>query len=224
MREPALYAYLDARCGPVPEYLHTVERNTHLHVLKPQMITGRMQGRFLVWLVSWLRAAVRDRPFRVLEVGTFTAYGALCLAERLHAGDEVHTIEINDELEPRIRTHLELAGFGASRTPETPSIHLHIGDANALIPTLPGHWDLVYLDAKKDDYPAQFAMVEGRLAPGGIVLLDNTLWDGQVLDEREQRATTVLLREFTLVLAQDPRWETLMLPMSDGLLMVRGKD
>ncbi len=223
MREPALYDYLDARSGPVPAYLRAVERNTHLHVLKPQMLTGHMQGRFLVWLVGWLRPLVRGRPFRVLEVGTFTGYSALCFAERLRAGDEVHTVEINDELEARIRGHIAMAGFGESPTPRKPGIHLHIGDANAVIPTLPGPWDVVYLDAKKDDYPSQLAAVEARLAPGGIVLFDNVLWDGQVLDERERRATTMLLREFTLALAQNPKWETLMLPMSDGLMLVKLK-
>ncbi len=214
MREPALYDYLDARCGPVPDYLRVVERNTHLHVLKPQMITGHMQGRFLSWLVSWLRPLVRDRPFRVLEVGTFTGYSALCFAERLYDGDEVHTIEVNDELETIIRRHIALVGF-ADR------LHLHIGDANELAPKLPGPWDLIYLDAKKDDYPQQFESLSERLTPGGVLLLDNVLWDGQVLDATNQRATTTLLRDWTLALAQDPRWETLMLPMSDGLMMVR---
>ena len=216
MREPAFHDYLDARAGPLPDYLLTVERNTYLRALSPQMICGHMQGRFLSWLVGWLRAAVRDRPFRILEVGTFTGYSALCFAERLRDGDEVHTIEINDELEILIREHFALAPAGFAER-----LRLHIGDANEIIPTLPGAWDLVYLDARKDDYPRQLELLRDRLAPGGHILLDNVLWDGQVLDADERRARAVLLRDFTLSLAQNPRWETLMLPMRDGLMLVR---
>lgn len=172
------------------------------------MLTGHMQGRFLSWLVEWLS------PKQILEIGTFTGYSAICFAERLQAGGLVTTIEVNDQQEGIIQEHFALCGF-AER------LNLLIGDANEVIPTLDGPFDLVYLDAKKDDYPQQFEMVSECLAPGGYVLFDNVLWDGQVIDPDQNRATTVLLREFTLTLAQNPRWETLMLPMSDGLFLVR---
>ena len=219
MREPRLYSYLDERSGPLPDYLLEVERRTHLRTLQPQMLCGHMQGRFLSWLVGWLRPLVSGRPFRILEVGTFTGYSALCFAERLTPGDEVHTIEIDDEREALIREHFALAGYDGGEG--QPRLHLHVADANALLPELPGPWDLVFLDARKDDYPTQFAAAAERLAPGGLVLLDNVLWDGQVLDEGNRRPTVRLLRDFTLALARNPRYETLALPMSDGLLLVR---
>ncbi len=208
MRSPRLLAYLDERCSPIPPYLLTVERNTHLRTVSPQMLSGHMQGRFLAWLVSWLS------PKRILDVGTFTGYSALCFAERLPKTGYVHTIERNDELHELIMHHIQLAGFGES-------INLHIGDANKLIPTLHEQWDLVYLDAKKSDYPLQFELVAKQLAPGGTILLDNVLWDGQVLDTHNDRKTSSLLRDWTLALAQNERFETLMLPMSDGLMLVR---
>ena len=208
LRSPALHDYLDAHASHVPDYLYVVERNTHLRTVTPQMLSGHMQGRFLAWLVGWLS------PKHVLDVGTFTGYSALCLAERLPAEGQVHTIEVNDEREALIREHIALAGFADRVT-------LHLGDANVLLPTLPQRWDLAYLDAKKDDYPRQFELLADRLAPGGHILLDNVLWDGKVLDASVKKATTQVLRDFTLSLAHDPRWETLMLPMRDGLMLVR---
>lgn len=221
MREPRLYDYLDARCGPLPDYLLTVERNTHLRTVSPQMLCGHMQGRFLSWLTGWLRAAApAGRRFRVLEVGTFTGYSALCFAERLKDGDELHTVEINDERERLIREHFALARDVGGLAPKL-ALRLHLADANALIGELPGPWDLVFLDARKDDYPTQFETLSERLAPGAHVLIDNVLWDGKVLDEGVRRPTTRLLREWTLALSRKPGWETLTLPMSDGLMLVR---
>jgi len=207
-RSHKLQAYLDERASPIPAYLKQIERNTFLKTLAPQMLTGHMQGRFLSWLVEWLS------PKQILEIGTFTGYSAICFAEKLKRGGSVTTIEVNDQMEGIIKTHFALCGF-AER------MNLIIGDANEVIPTLVGPFDLVYLDAKKDDYPQQFEAVTKLLAPGGYILFDNVLWDGQVIDPDQNRATTVLLREFTLALANNPKWETLMLPMSDGLLLVR---
>ena len=223
MRDPRLTAYLDARAGPVPAYLLAVERNTHLRTVQPQMRTSHAQGRLLAWLTGWLRDAhPGDGAFRVLEVGTFTGYGALCLAERLLPGDEVHTLEIDDEREGLIREHIALAGFAGTGEPRRgPSVHLHLGDANTLIAELPYTWNLAYLDARKEDYPRQFGLVAERLAPGGHILLDNVLWDGQVLDDAPRKATARLLRDFTLRLARDAAWETLPLAIDDGLLLVR---
>ena len=208
MRNPQLHEYLDAHASHVPDYLYTVERNTHLRTVTPQMLSGHMQGRFLAWLTGWMS------PKHVLDVGTFTGYSSLCFAERLPAGGQVHTIEINEERETLIREHLALAGL-------EDRITLHLGDANLLIPKLQLRWDLAYLDAKKDDYPEQFELVANRLAPGGHILLDNVLWDGKVFASEPKKATTKLLRDFTFTLAQNPRWETLMLPMRDGLMLVR---
>jgi len=181
------------------------------------MMCGHMQGRFFAWLMDWLK------PKRVLEVGTFTGYSALCFAERLPHEGEVHTIEIDDERERLIRENFELSGL-IHATDGKQVLHLYMGDAAQVIPTLEEEWNLVLLDARKDDYPAHFELVVERLAPGGLVLFDNVLWNGQVIDPENHRPTTQLLRTWTLDLAQNPSYETLTLPMSDGLMLVRKRE
>lgn len=210
MRNPILYSYLADRCNGVPDYLHQVERNTYLKSLSPQMLSGTMQGRFLAWLTSWLK------PKRILEVGTFTGYSALCMAEGLSKDGCIDTIEINDELEKLIKEHFALSPF-------EDQLNLYIGDANQIIPQIKGPWDLVFLDAKKDDYPAQFEMIANYLAPGGHIVLDNILWNGLVLDPNPKKEITKLLQKFTQDIANDPMWETLAIPLRDGLFIVRKK-
>ena len=201
------FEYAAAHSGPEPDYLYRLERETHLKTLAPQMLSGRLQGRTLA-LLSKLR-----RPRRILEVGTFTGYSALCLAEGLAPDGELHTVEGNPEVAYLAERYFREAGF-------SDRIHLHRGDALALIPQLPGPFDLVFLDANKQEYPAYFELVIDRLTPGGLLIADNVLWSGKVLDPAGDADATIL-HAFNERLAADPRLETTLLPLRDGLLVAR---
>jgi predicted O-methyltransferase YrrM len=202
-----LFEYAAAHSGPEPDYLYRLERETHLKTLAPQMLSGRLQGRTLALLSKLLR------PQRILEVGTFTGYSALCLAEGLAPGGELHTLEGNPEVAYLAEKYFREAGF-------SDRIHLHRGDALALIPTLPGTFDLVFLDANKQEYPAYFDLVIDRLNPGGLLIADNVLWSGKVLDPAGDPDATVL-HQFNERLLNEPRLEMTLLPLRDGLLVGR---
>lgn len=207
--QKALYEYCEAHSTPPPEPLNALERETHLKTLSPQMISGRLQGG-LLRLLSGL-----SRPRLALEIGTFTGYGALCLAEGLVPGGTLHTIEANPELAHIIQKYIHLAGKEAM-------VQLHIGQAQDIIPTLPGPFDLVFIDAGKQDYAAFFHLVIDRMATDGLILADNVLWGGKILDP-EPDADTRIMQAFNDMLAADTRIETLMLPLRDGLTIARRK-
>lgn len=154
--------YILSHISPEPEHLQRLYRHTHLTHLYPRMCSGHLQGRLLSMLVSMIR------PRRVLELGTFTGYSALCLAETLPEGGEVHTVELDDEMEE------ELEALFAS-SPGGDRVKLHIGDAMQVIPTLDEDWDLVYIDANKRDYTAYLDLLLPRLRPGSFIIADNTL-------------------------------------------------
>jgi len=205
--DPALEAYCTRWSSPVAEVLHELERETHLKTIYPQMLTGPWQGQFLTMLTRLLR------PRRVLEVGTFTGYSAICFALGLEPGAAVDTIEVNDEREALIRSYLDKAGV-ADR------VHLHIGSALDLIPAMEGPWDLVFLDAHKPDYPRYYDLVFDKLHPGGVILADNVLWSGKVI-HANQDEDTAGLDAFNRKVAADPRVEQVILPLRDGVLMIR---
>ena len=207
--QSALYAYCEAHSAAPSELLCALERETHLKTLAPQMMSGRLQGGFLRMLSGLLR------PRQVLEIGTFTGYGALCLAEGLAPDGVLHTIEANPEMEHIIRKYIRLAGKEAS-------VQLHIGQAQEVIPTLPGLFDLVYIDAGKQDYATFFHLVVDRVSPGGLLLADNVLWGGKILDAVPD-VDTRIMQAFNQLLASDPRVETLVLPLRDGLTIARKK-
>lgn len=190
-----------------PAYLHRLERQTHLRTLAPQMLSGPLQGRFLAMLSKLLR------PRRILEVGTFTGYAALCLAEGLHPEGELHTIEGNPEILYLARQAFGDAGF-------QDRIHLHQGDALELIPQISGDFDLIFLDANKREYEAYYDLCISRLNPGGLLLADNVLWSGKVL-EPEKDKDAALIDQFNRRVQSDERVESLLLPLRDGLLLVR---
>lgn len=202
-----LHDYSEAVSTAPPDYLVRLERETHLKTLAPQMISGRLQGRFLALLSRLLR------PRRILEIGTFTGYSALCLAEGLAPGGELHTIEGNAEITYLARRYFAAAGMNDR-------IHLHEGNALDIIPTLPGGFDLIFLDANKREYPQYYQRVIDRLQPGGLLLADNVLWSGKVLQPATDEDAAVLDR-FSRDLQADPRLETLLLPIRDGLLIAR---
>jgi predicted O-methyltransferase YrrM len=204
-----LHEYCEAHSSAPPDYLLALERETHLKTLAPQMMSGPLQGRLLALLSGLLR------PQRILEIGTFTGYGALCLAEGLAPGGELHTIEANAELAYLIRKYV-------SASPFAEAIRLHIGQAQEIIPQLPGDFDLVFMDAGKQDYPAYYDLVVDRIRPGGLLLADNVLWSGKVLDPGKDVDAQVL-DGFNKRLRADARLEVALLPLRDGLLIARRK-
>ena len=192
--------------------LRRLNRETHLYHLRPRMCSGHLQGRMLKMMVRMIR------PQHILELGTFTGYSALCLAEGL-ADDScrLDTIEIDDELEDFIRAH-----FDAS--PLSPRINLHIGDARDVLPTIEGDFDLVFIDANKREYCEYYEMVFDRVAPGGFIIADNTLWDGKVVDwGKKLDAQTEGILRFNDMIAADDRVEKVILPIRDGLTIIYKK-
>lgn len=191
------------------ESLHKLDRETHLFHLRPRMCSGHLQGRLLKMIVRMIR------PKNILELGTFTGYSALSMAEGMDGGGELHTVEIDDELEDFIRKHLEESPY-ASR------IHLHIGDALEIVPQLGLTFDLVFIDADKRRYDDYYNMVFDHVAHGGFILADNTLWDGKVVDYgKKLDAQTAGILRFNDLVAADPRVEKVILPLRDGLTIIR---
>lgn len=201
--------YILSHISPEPEHLQRLYRHTHLTHLYPRMCSGHLQGRLLSMLVSMIR------PRRILELGTFTGYSALCLAETLPEGGEVHTVELDDEMEE------ELEALFAS-SPGGDRVKLHIGDAMQVIPTLGDDWDLVYIDANKRDYTAYLDLLLPRLSPGSFIIADNTLWDGKVYDTAANHDPQTLgLDAFNTYVASHPRLSSVILPLRDGLTLIR---
>ena len=193
-----------------PEFLHTLDRDTHLYHLRPRMCSGHLQGRILKMLVRMIR------PRRILELGTFTGYSALCLAEGMPESSELHTIEIDDELEDFIRSHFDSSEF-ADR------LHLHIGDAKEILASMSDvKFDLVFMDANKREYCEYYDLVFPMLEEGGFIIADNTLWDGHVVDESHLKdAQTQGIVRFNKMVAMDDCVEKVILPIRDGLTLIR---
>ncbi|MCF8239552.1 MAG: O-methyltransferase [Saprospiraceae bacterium] len=192
---------------PVSPVLEELDRETHLKTLYPQMLTGAWQGRFLT-MISQLVT-----PKRILEVGTFTGYSAICMAVGLAPGGILDTIEVDEEREPMIRRYIQKAQM-------EDRIHLHMGSALDIIPQLAGPFDLIFLDAHKPDYHRYFDLAFDKISPGGLILSDNVLWSGKVL-EADQDEDTRALDAYNQKLARDPRVEQVILPLRDGLSVAR---
>ena len=207
--EDYLLAHIDAE----PEHLHQLDRDTHIELLYSRMCSGHLQGRLLKMLVRMIR------PKRVLELGTYSGYSAQCLAEGL-LDDEahIHTIEIEDELEDFLRAHFDQSPVGHRIT-------LHIGDCNDIVPTLGGDFDLVFIDANKRQYVDYFNLVIDHVKPGGFIIADNTLWDGKVADLHGKKLDpqTQGILNFNNLVAANPRVETVILPLRDGLTIMYKK-
>lgn len=235
----ALERYIHDLSDPEEELLHELDRTTHLRVVAPRMLSGHIQGKLLEMLVRMLR------PHRVLEIGTFTGYSALCLAAGLEDGGELHTTEPDDELQPLAQSFFDRSRHGAK-------IHLHIGSALEVAPQLGGTFDLVFIDGDKREYPDYYRMLmgdpyrsgtanvdantittstdafptQGRplIHSGSILLADNILWSGKVVEPvaHNDRHTQALL-EFNRMVREDPRVENVILPLRDGLNLIRVK-
>ncbi|MBC3539952.1 O-methyltransferase [Rufibacter sediminis] len=210
--DPDLNAYAEAHTSPETPLLHQLNRETHLKVMKPRMLSGHLQGRTLAMFSQMLR------PRRILEIGTYTGYSALCLAEGLTEDGVLHTIDVNDELEDMVRGYIGAAGLEQK-------IQLHIGQAAEVIPTLQEQWDLVFIDADKKSNGLYYDLVLDSVRPGGFILTDNVLWSGKVVEKFRPKLDkdTELVLDFNRKVHEDPRVENLLLPMRDGILVARKK-
>ena len=213
----ALEQYIRDHTSPEEELLHELDRETNLRVIQPRMLSGHIQGRLLEMLVRMLR------PRRVLEIGTFTGYSALCMAAGLEGEAELHTVEVEDELE-------ELAQRFFDRSPCGGKIRLHIGSALDIAPTLGGPFDLVFIDGDKREYPAYYRMLMGDdtgrplVESGAFLLADNILWSGKVVAPvAHNDLHTQRILEFNRTVADDPRVENVIVPLRDGLNLIRVK-
>ncbi|MDD4992023.1 MAG: O-methyltransferase [Paludibacter sp.] len=203
--------YILSHSDPEPEYLAKVNRATHVKLINPRMCSGHLQGRVLSMFCHMIS------PKSVLELGTFTGYSALCMAEALTDNAVLHTIECDDELEDFIRQNFAGSEHGHK-------IKLHIGEALNVIESLSETFDLVFIDADKREYLAYYEAVLPKLRAGGFILADNTLWDGKVLktvDANDKQ--TIEIMHFNDFIATDDRVEKVMLPLRDGLTLIRKK-
>ena len=207
---PELQQYVTDHSSAVAPLLSKIDRETHLEVLQPRMLSGHFQGRVLSMLAQLLK------PTHILEIGTYTGYSALCLAEGLTAEGKLITIDVNEELEPRVRAYFEASQYAHQ-------IDYQIGNAAQIIPTLQHTFDLIFIDADKQQYPLYYEQALEKLKPGGFILIDNVLWSGKVLDEQFKDKDTVLLRELNFKISQDVRVEKVLLPIRDGLYLIRKK-
>ena len=202
-------AYTEAHTSPETELLRQLNRNTHAHVLAPRMLSGHLQGRFLAMIAHLIR------PRRVLEIGTYTGYSALCLAEGLTDDGRLITIDHNEEIETVARSHWR-------QSPLNSKIDLRIGNAADIIPTLSDTFDLVFIDADKRSNAPYFDLIIDKLRPGGVVLTDNVLWSGKVISAvKPADQDTVAVRAFNQKIQNDPRVDNVLLPIRDGIMMIR---
>jgi len=205
-----LLQYSEEHTSPESELLHKINRQTHLSVLKPRMLSGHQQGRLLSMFSKMLQ------PKQILEIGTYTGYSALCLAEGLQPGGMLHTIDINEELEERVRGYFAEADL-------TDSISYYIGNALQIVPTLAATFDLVFIDADKINYAAYYDLIFDKVRPGGYIIADNVLWSGKVLAKyrRKLDEDTQAVVAFNKKVHDDMRVENILLPVRDGLLVAR---
>ncbi len=206
--DPLLEKYVCEHTANESDLLKKINRETHLEVLQPRMLSGHLQGRVLSMFSKMIQ------PERILEIGTYTGYSALCLAEGLTPNGKLVTIDINEELAPRVRSY-----FFASEFSE--QIDYKIGAAMELIPTLNEKWDIVFIDADKHNYINYYHLVFPMVNIGGYIIADNVLWSGKVIDSSHNDKDTQLLRDYNLLNHEDDRVEEVLFPIRDGLMISR---
>ncbi|MDO1511943.1 O-methyltransferase [Maribacter confluentis] len=208
---PLLESYLADNSQEEPKLLQELTRETHLKVIQPRMLTGHFQGRVLSLLSKIIR------PRTILEIGTYTGYSALCLAEGLPNDGILHTIDVNAELKRIQRKYFDLSGYG-------PQIVQHIGNALDIIPQMDQTFDLVFIDAEKKQYDHYLEAVLPKTTSGSVILSDNVLWSGKVVEplDPKDKATKVLLN-YNKKLSEHPLLDTVLLPIRDGLTLSRVK-
>lgn len=203
--------YVVAHSETEPELLQQLTRETYQKILQPIMLSGPYQGRVLSMISKLIR------PKTILELGTFTGYATLCLAEGLQDSGEIHTIDVNEELMDFQRKYFDRSNYGKQ-------IHQHLGNALDVIPTLNKTFDLVFIDADKPNYSNYFHAIIDKLNPGGIMISDNVLWHGKVIEELDSKdLSTKAVLEYNALLKNDERIESVMLPIRDGLTISRKK-
>jgi predicted O-methyltransferase YrrM len=203
-------AYSKAFSDPESDLLKELNRETHALILQPRMLSGHLQGRFLALIAKILQ------PTLILEIGTYTGYSALCLAEGLRKNGRIITIDINEELEKFARSFFD-------RSPYATQIDYRIADAKDEVPKIEGPLDLVFIDADKRNYAGYFDLVIDKVRSGGLIMVDNVLWSGKIIDASAQDKSTVALRDFNQKCLEDDRVEKTLLPLRDGLLLLRKK-
>jgi len=190
------------------ELLYELHRETYLKVLQPRMLSGHFQGRVLSMISKMIQ------PKRILELGTYTGYSALCLAEGLTKNGHLHTVDKNEERQDFVQSFIDRSAFSKQITQ-------HIGSALSIIPQLNEDWDLVFIDADKENYLNYYNLIIPTLKSGSYILADNILWSGKVVDKTAQDKDTILLREFNKQITEDPRIENILLPIRDGIQIGR---
>jgi caffeoyl-CoA O-methyltransferase len=207
--EEAIYQYCEAHTTLPNESLTELERQTNIRTMQPHMISGHLQGQLLTMLTKMVAAKT------VLDIGTFTGYSAICLAAGVAEGGVVHTMDIDEEKSNLVHEFIEQSGFRQK-------IVTHLGEALAIIPKLETPFDVVFIDADKENYAAYFNAVINKMQTGGLIIADNVLWKGRVLNEAKDKKTAII-DEFNKKIAHDERVENLLLPIRDGLMIARVK-
>lgn len=204
--DPEIQEYTELHTSSESSILKDLNRYTNVNVLYPRMLSGQVLGKFLSFMSQMIQ------PDRILEIGTYTGYSAICLAAGLKEGGRLDTIEVNPELKHIINRYIHKSGFEQR-------INLYIGDALDIIPELDGAYDLVFIDADKISYPDYYKLIFPKVKKGGIIMADNALWDGKVLDPNDKE--TEALAAFNDMVQNDERVENILLPLRDGVMMIR---
>ena len=205
-----LKSYLESSCEPESDLLKQIDRDTNIKVSLPRMLSGHYQGRVLSMLSKLVK------PQRILEVGTFTGYASLCLAEGLSKDGILHTIDINAELEDMVRSSFSKSDLGSQ-------IIYHIGNALEIIPNLDEVFDLIFIDADKKNNETYYNLTINKLRSGGLIIVDNVLWSGKVIGEKQTDSATTSISDFNEMIRSDQRVEKLILPVRDGVYIIRKK-
>jgi len=205
--DPRLLEYSEDHTSPESDLLKEISRNTRASVMMPRMLSGHLQGRFLAMISRMIK------PQRILEIGTYTGYSAICLAEGLTKGGQLITIDINEELEGKVRGYFSKAGLENT-------IDYRIGNALTILPTLKVNFDLVFIDADKQNYSNYFDLVIDKVSDGGYVIADNVLWSGKVIDTKQDKDTRAIV-DFNKKIQADTRVENVLMPIRDGILVMK---
>lgn len=207
--DDAILAYAEKYSTEESAILKKLNRETQANVLMPRMISGHLQGRILSMFSRMIQ------PSSILEIGTYTGYSAICLAEGLTTDGIIHTIDINDELTPLVKKYVSQTGMIAK-------FNILTGDALNLIPTLSGPFDIVFIDADKVNYSKYFDLIINKVRPGGFIIADNVLWSGKILSqENEMDKDTLAIHKFNIKIHDDARLEKILFPVRDGLLVMQ---